>query len=281
MSVRLSSLFRLAKPRVVALLDLAALAGYFAAGFKGLLPLALVLVGGSLASAGAMMVNEAYEANRDIKMERTSWRPTAKQEISIKAVYAVGSSLVTIGTGIAYLANPLTALFVAFGALFYIFVYTVVLKPRHWSNIVIGGLAGSAAAWAGYSASSGTLDLPGLLLGLLIFMWTPGHFWSLALRYSQDYERAGYPMLPVIYGEKVTARAIAVSNALMIPFALALGVWFGSPYLILSAVASAILVYFTMRLYTNPTEEEAWISFKVSSPYLAILLLGIILSRAL
>ena len=281
MSVRLSSLFRLAKPRVVALLDLAALGGYFAAGFKGLLPLALVLVGGSLASVGAMIVNEAYEANRDIKMGRTSWRPTAKHEISIKAVYAVGSSLVAIGTGIAYLVNLLTALFVAFGALFYIFVYTVVLKPRHWSNIVIGGLAGSAAAWAGYTASSGTLDLPGLLLGLLIFMWTPGHFWSLALRYSQDYERAGYPMLPVIYGEKVTARAIAVSNALMIPFALALGVWFGPLYLTLSVVASAVLVYFTLRLYRNPTREEAWISFKVSSPYLAILMLGIILSRAL
>ncbi|MCQ4384895.1 MAG: protoheme IX farnesyltransferase, partial [Sulfolobales archaeon] len=82
------------------------------------------------------------------------------------------------------------------------------------------------------------------------------------------------------YGEKATARAIAVSNALMIPFALALGAWFGPLYSLLSVVASAILVYFTVRLYRNPTKEDAWISFKVSSPYLAILLLGIILSRA-
>ncbi|MGC9106314.1 MAG: heme o synthase [Thermoprotei archaeon] len=281
MSIGPAELLKLAKPRVIALLDLAALAGYFAAGFREVLPLLFVLVGGSLASAGAMMINEAYEAPRDAVMERTSWRPTAKGDLGAKTVYVIGSTLIMAGVAVSYLANALTAILVAFGALFYVFVYTVLLKPKHWSNIVIGGLAGSAAAWAGYAASLGSLDAPGFLLGILIFMWTPGHFWSLALRFKEDYEKASYPMLPVVFGERVTARAIAISNAAMIPFALALGIWFGLIYLLVSAVASAVLMYFSIRLYRNPTKEEAWRSFKVSSPYLAILLITIIISRAL
>jgi protoheme IX farnesyltransferase len=280
-SIRPAELLKLAKPRVIALLDLAALAGYFAAGFREVLPLLFVLVGGSLASAGAMMVNEAYEAPKDAVMERTSWRPTAKGAFSTKSIYAIGSALIVAGVAVSYLANLLTSVFVAFGALFYVFVYTFLLKPKHWSNIVIGGLAGSAAAWAGYAANLGRLDAPGFLLGILIFMWTPGHFWSLALRFKEDYEKAGYPMLPVVFGEKVTSRAIAMSNAAMIPFALALGIWFGTVYLLVSAIASGVLMYFSIRLYKNPTKEEAWRSFKVSSPYLAILLLTIIISRAL
>ena len=281
MDLSVSQVIRLAKPRVVALLDLAAVAGYFAGRPDGLLNLALVLIGGSLASAGAMMVNEAYEVDRDVKMTRTSWRPTARGELSPKNVAALGSVLVAVGVIVSYFVNLLTAFFVLFGALYYIFVYTMLLKPRHWLNIVIGGLAGSAAAWAGYSASTGYIDPLGLMLGLLIFMWTPGHFWSLALRYKEDYRNAGFPMLPVLVDEKTSAKAIAISNILMAPIALSLAIWLGMGYLIVSAVATAILFYFNIRLLRNPTAEEAWISFKVSSPYLAILLITIIISRAL
>ena len=281
MALNVSQVFRLAKPRVVALLDLAAVAGYFAGRPDSLLNLALVLIGGSLASAGAMMVNEAYEVDRDVKMTRTSWRPTVRGELSPKGVAALGSALVAVGVIVSYFVNLLTAFFVLFGALYYIFVYTMLLKPRHWLNIVIGGLAGSAAAWAGYSASTGFIDPLGLMLGLLIFMWTPGHFWSLALRYKEDYRNAGFPMLPVLVDERTSAKAIAVSNILMAPFALSLAIWLGLGYLVVSVLATAILFYFNIRLLRNPTAEEAWTSFKVSSPYLAVLLLAIIISRAL
>jgi len=158
-------------------------------------------------------------------------------------------------------------------------VYTIWLKPRSPLNIVIGGFAGSAAAWAGFAAMTGKLDIAAFLLGFLIFMWTPGHFWSLALRFKEDYDRAGIPMLPVIMSENFSARMIAISNALMIPFAISLYLFIGIPYLIVSTVMSIILMYFSIRLLKNPTGEEAWVSFKVSAPYLAIILLSIIIIR--
>jgi len=156
---------------------------------------------------------------------------------------------------------------------------SIFLKPRTWLNIIIGGFAGSAAAWAGYSASSNSFTLESLLLGLLIFAWTPGHFWSLALRFKDDYKKAEIPMLPILVSEKTSAIAIAISNILMIPIVLAFYLYFGLFYLVIASAISAILLYFNARLIKNPTEEEAWTSFKISSPYLAVILLLLMLFK--
>lgn len=278
-SARLIYYAKLSKPRIIWLLDLAALAGAFLSGKLMPLNILVVLVGGTLASGGSMIVNEGIEIDRDKVMKRTSKRPTVMGYVSKKEAIYVGSSLLFLGTLIGLLDNPLTAFFILLGGLVYILVYTVWLKPRSPLNIVIGGLAGSAAAWAGFASTTSSFTLSSLLLGLLIFMWTPGHFWALALRFREDYSRAGIPMLPVIMNENFSAKMIAISNALMIPFALALALFSGVAYAIVSLILSIIQMYFSIRLMRKPTGEEAWRSFKFSSPYLAILLILIIITH--
>jgi protoheme IX farnesyltransferase len=241
--------------------------------------LLLVLVGGTLASAGSMIVNEGIEIDRDKVMRRTSKRPTVMGYVTRKEAIYVGTVMLTAGTLLGLVDNVWTAFFILLGGLVYILVYTVWLKPRTPLNIVIGGLAGSAAAWAGYASSTNSFTLASLFLGLLIFMWTPGHFWALALRFKEDYGRAGIPMLPVIMNENFSAKMIALSNALMIPFALVLSLYAGTMYMVVAVLLSIIQMYFSIRLMRNPTGEEAWRSFKFSSPYLAILLILIVLSR--
>ncbi|EHP68694.1 protoheme IX farnesyltransferase [Metallosphaera yellowstonensis MK1] len=270
---------KLSKPRIIWLLDLAALSGAFLSGRFLPMNLLLVLVGGTLASAGSMIVNEGIEIDRDKVMRRTSKRPTVMGYVTRKEAIYVGTVMLTAGTLFGLVDNVWTAFFILLGGLVYILVYTVWLKPRTPLNIVIGGLAGSAAAWAGYASSTNSFTLASLFLGLLIFMWTPGHFWALALRFKEDYGRAGIPMLPVIMNENFSAKMIALSNALMIPFALVLSLYAGTMYMVVAVLLSIIQMYFSIRLMRNPTGEEAWRSFKFSSPYLAILLILIVLSR--
>lgn len=274
-TVKLIYYAKLSKPRIIWLLDLAALAGAALSSKFLLIPLISVLVGGTLASGGAMIINEGIEIDKDKVMERTSKRPTVMGYVSKKEAILVGSAMLVLGTAIGLIANPLTSFFILLGGLIYILVYTIWLKPRTPLNIVIGGFAGSAAAWAGYAAMTDSFTISSLLLGLLVFMWTPGHFWSLALKYKEDYSKAGIPMLPVLLPEKDSAKYIAISNALMAPFALILYLYVGLPYLILTSIMTALLLYNSVVLFMNPTAEEAWKSFKISAPYLAVILLTI------
>ncbi|MFP3163354.1 MAG: heme o synthase [Acidianus hospitalis] len=278
-TVKLIYYAKLSKPRIIWLLDLAALAGAALSSKFLLIPLISVLVGGTLASGGAMIINEGIEIDKDKVMKRTSKRPTVMGYVSKKEAILVGSVMLVLGTAIGLIANPLTSFFILLGGLIYILVYTIWLKPRTPLNIVIGGFAGSAAAWAGYAAMTDTFTISSLLLGLLIFMWTPGHFWSLALKYKEDYSKAGIPMLPVLLPEKDSAKYIAISNALMAPFALILYLYVGLPYLIVTSIMTALLLYNSMVLFRNPTTEEAWKSFKISAPYLAVILLTIIILK--
>jgi protoheme IX farnesyltransferase len=278
-TVKLIYYAKLSKPRIIWLLDLAALAGAALSSKFLLIPLISVLVGGTLASGGAMIINEGIEIDKDKVMKRTSKRPTVMGYVSKKEAILVGSVMLVLGTAIGLIANPLTSFFILLGGLIYILVYTIWLKPRTPLNIVIGGFAGSAAAWAGYAAMTDSFTISSLLLGLLIFMWTPGHFWSLALKYKEDYSKAGIPMLPVLLPEKDSAKYIAISNALMAPFALILYLYVGLPYLIVTSIMTALLLYNSMVLFRNPTTEEAWKSFKISAPYLAVILLTIIILK--
>src|SRR2546430_13429822 len=131
-------------------------------------------------------------------------------------VLAFGAALTVVGLVLAwFLDNPLTAGFIALGAATYLGVYTLGLKRRSESNIVIGGFAGSCPALAGSAAVAGFVSLPALLIALLVFLWTPGHFWALAYRQREDYRRAGLPMLPAVSDERTSVRAIAVSSAVV------------------------------------------------------------------
>jgi len=278
---KIKAYLKLGKLGVVSLLDLAAVAGAFLAYKHGisLLPIIPMFIGGTLASMGAMIINSGIEIDRDKVMSRTSKRPTVVGYVNRKEAIIVGSLLAILGTALGFIDNILTAFFIALGVVIYIFVYTILLKPRTWLNIVIGGFAGSAAAWAGYTSLTNSLTLEGFLLGFLIFMWTPGHFWSLALKYREDYVNAHYPMLPAVVGITTSARAIAISNALMIPIVLLLGYYINLVALIAFSILSLFLMFLSYRLILNPTKEEAIKSFIFSNIYLMLILLIMIIVK--
>lgn len=278
---KVKAYLKLGKPGIVSLLDLAAVAGAILGYRHGisLLPIIPMIIGGTLASMGAMIINSGIEINKDKVMSRTSRRPTVVGYISKKEAIIVGTILSIFGILMGFLDNILTAFFIALGVTIYVFVYTILLKPRTWLNIVIGGFAGSAAAWAGYVSITNSFTLEGFLLGFLIFMWTPGHFWSLALKYREDYINAHYPMLPAVVGITTSAKAIAISNALMVPVVILLFIYLNPYYLAASVIISIFLLYLSFKLIINPTKEEAMRSFIFSNIYLMIILLLIILSK--
>jgi protoheme IX farnesyltransferase len=287
---RVKALYSIVNIKIIYLLDLAALGGMFLALNKisySLITQAIgLIIGGSLASYGSLLVNKGYEVEKDRLMTRTKHRIEYEDYIGRRKIILLGLSLLALGTLVtALIVSPISSFFVFLGGFTYIVIYTIWLKPRTPLNIVIGGLAGSAASWAGFSAVTNPFNLanlfPFLILGVLVFCWTPGHFWALALRYKEDYKRAGFPMLPVIRDERESARMIVLSNVIMIASALALGIYLGLEYLIPVSAISSLLIYYNLKLYFNPTKEESWVNFKFSSPYLAFILLIIIIIKIL
>ncbi|EQD29511.1 protoheme IX farnesyltransferase, partial [mine drainage metagenome] len=208
----------LTKPGITGLICLVAVGGFLLADptSVGLLPLGLVVGTGALASAGSAMLNHYLERDRDRRMRRTRERPLAAARIGPgPGALVVGLALVAIGVGAAAVVlNPLTGLSILLGALTYVVVYTVWLKPRSSWNIVIGGFAGSAPALAGGAAATGRWSAGVLALALLVFLWTPPHFWSLALLLKDDYARAGLPMLPRMDDVGYSGKVVVVSAAL-------------------------------------------------------------------
>ncbi len=174
----------------------------------------------------------------------------------------------------ASLINLLTALFVFLGAFVYLVVYTLILKRRSLWNIVIGGFAGSCPALAGSAAAVNGITLPALFIALLVFLWTPGHFWALSLRNRRDYARARVPMLPVVVGETAAARSIVASTLLLPLFILSSFLLEVVPFstLLPGLAAGGILLYLTVGILRDP--RAAWSSFKFSGVFLAITLVA-------
>src|SRR5947209_4308649 len=176
----------------------------------------------------------------------------------------------------------IAGLFILLGAAIYVLFYTKYLKRRTSLNIVLGGSAGSCAPLAGWAAATGNLsNAAPWLMALLVFVWTPSHFWALAMRAVSDYSKAGIPMLPVVVGEKKTAQYIAFNTFLLVPISLAfvlpsLG-GFGIIYLVTAGLLGLGMVLVDLRLVANPTKAQAWTAFKFSSPYLAIVFLAMVL----
>ncbi len=276
----------LTKPKIVFLLDFTALTAFLvAAGPQlDLVRLVAVIIAGSLASGGAGALNSYIDRGIDRRMGRTSQRPIPKGEISPERALAYGLSLELASLIISLLYLPLVAtVFIMLGAGIYVLFYTAYLKPRTTLNIVLGGSAGSCAPIAGWAAATGQIGLSAWLMGLLVFVWTPSHFWSLALRAAGDYEKAGIPMLPVVVGEKKAAQYIALNTFLLVPLSLLfvpLGL-FGIVYLIIAGALGIGLIIVDLKLAFNPTKAQAWTAFKLSSPYLAIVFLAMVLDTHL
>ncbi|OLB46576.1 protoheme IX farnesyltransferase [archaeon 13_1_40CM_4_53_4] len=269
------------KPRIVLLLDFTALAAFLATPSSiDILRLVAVIAAGTLASGGAGALNSYLDEDIDRSMGRTSRRPIPQGDISPFKALIFGLALIGGGLVISALYLPLLAgLFILLGAAIYVLFYTKYLKRRTSLNIVLGGSAGSCAPLAGWAAATGNLsNAAPWLMALLVFVWTPSHFWALAMRAVSDYTRARIPMLPVVVGEKRTAQYIALNTFLLVPLSLAL-VWFGFGllYLVVAGLLGFGMIMVDVKLAMNPTKARAWTAFKFSSPYLAIVFLAMAL----
>jgi protoheme IX farnesyltransferase len=272
------SLMVLFKIRVVILLLFAAVAGAFlaSAGWPGAETLAVLLLAGGSAAAGASAINQYLERELDGRMERTSRRPLAARSVAQpRRVLWAGTVMILLPSLLVLPFNPELSVFLVLGAVIYIGIYTLWLKPRTPLNIVIGGAAGSAAVLSG-SAAAGTWNDPGaLLLALLVFLWTPIHFWSLAIAYRDDYARGGFPMLPV----QTTPRAAAwwvllhTSGATVAAIALAIQPALGWLYLVPVGLATMILIFLNVWLIIEPSRSRALALFHASNVYLAAVLI--------
>lgn len=275
----LADFIALTKPRIVELLIVtgATTAVVAAGGWPGVPALATVVVGGGLAGAGAGAINCALEGDVDRRMPRTCQRPVAAGRIPAHVALALGIALNLVALAfIGATTNWLAALLAVSGTVWYVFVYTLWLKPRTAHNIVIGGLAGSFPPLVGWAAVTGTVGVSALALAAVIFFWTPPHFWALATLVQRDYEQAGIPMLPVVAGHRRTARA-------MLGYAVATVIVSGVPvlqgdlgilYLGTALGAGAWLVAACARHLRSPGPVTARKAFLTSLGYLGWLFLA-------
>lgn len=274
----------LTKPRIISLLLFTTLAAMFVAagGWPGGWLLLAVAVGGYMAAGAANAINMVFDRDIDGRMKRTAKRPTVTEAIPTTHALAFALSL-AVGSFalLAWAANLLSAMLAMAGLLFYVVIYTMVLKRRTWHNIVIGGAAGSFPPLVGYSAVTGDLSPLAWVLFAVIFMWTPVHFWALALYIKDDYADAGIPMLPVVRGERMTVIQIGlytVLTAIVSVLPLLQGEA-GMVYLGASVVLNAILVMRSVQLFRQPDRPHAFKLFKFSMVYLALLFLMIAIDR--
>ncbi|HEY3746430.1 MAG TPA: heme o synthase [Gemmatimonadaceae bacterium] len=279
----LRDLVMLTKPRIISLLLVTTVAPMFVAGNPGWLLVLVVLVGGYLMAGGANAVNMYLDSDIDTRMARTKLRPIPSGRMGPRAVLAFGVALATAATFLlARFTNVLTALLALAGFYFYVFVYTRWLKRTTPQNIVIGGAAGAFPPLVGWAAMTGTIDLTAVYLFLIVFYWTPPHFWALALLKQRDYGKAGIPMAPLVWGERETMRQMAWYNIILIALTLLPATFgaFGIIYLGSAIVLGAILLVGVIRV--NTTEEwtkPAWRVYKFSLLYLALLFLAMVIDR--
>jgi len=280
-------IFEVSKPRIIILLVITAVTSMYA-GSKFVGPelsgydIFHIIIAGALASAGSSALNHFYDRDIDSKMERTSKRPIPSGRIHSRTVliYGLGVSIVSVVYA-AFTLNYVCTFFIALGIFFYVIIYTVWLKRRNPSNIVIGGFAGSAASMAGWAGATGSIDILGFLIGFLVFVWTPSHFWCLAMKIRDDYAEANVPMLPVLIGMKRTSKYILANTIILIPYSLMLYAFgMGIIYTIIAAVAGGLMLLYHYKLTQTPTSDFAWKAYKVTAPYLTIIFIGIALDAA-
>jgi protoheme IX farnesyltransferase len=265
----------LTKPRIMTLLLLTGAAGMFV-GAQGVPPLglfAVTMLGLGLACGGASALNHVLDRDIDALMgSRTERRPVASGRVTPAQALEFGIVLSAISFALlASAVNVLTAVLALVGNLFYVLVYTRWLKRSTPQNIVIGGAAGAVPPLVGYAAATGSLALPALWLFLIVFLWTPPHFWALALMIKNAYAAAGVPMLPVVRGDRETARQIVLYSLVMVAFTVAVGLWLGPLYTGAAIVLGAVFVTLAVVLRRSLSRGHAKLLFHYSLLYLALL----------
>jgi protoheme IX farnesyltransferase len=264
----------LTKPRIMSLLLVTGAAGMFvgAGGWPGASELATMLVGLALACGGASALNHVMDADIDRLMgERTRARPVASGRVP--APRALEFGLVLSALSFALLAsavNVLTAVLALVGNLFYVVVYTGWLKRSTPQNIVIGGAAGAVPPLVGFAAATGDLTLAALWLFLIVFLWTPPHFWALALMIREHYAAAQVPMLPVVRGERETTRQILLYSVVLVAFTVAVGLWLGPLYTVAATALGLLFLALAWQLRRETSRRHAALLFHYSLLYLAL-----------
>src|SRR3954469_6870720 len=281
----LRDMVMLTKPRIISLLLVTTVAPMFVAGNPTWLLVVVVLIGGYLMAGGANAVNMYLDRDIDTQMSRTRLRPIPSGRMGPRSVLAFGVALATAATFLlARFTNVLTALLALGGFYFYVFVYTRWLKRTTPQNIVIGGAAGAFPPLVGWASMTGTVDLTAVCLFLIIFYWTPPHFWALALNKQRDYGSAGVPMAPLVWGERETMRNMLWYTMILVPLTL-LPVTFGAlgvPYLVMAALLGGWLLVGVVRvLRASDFVKPAWALYKSSLLYLALLFAAMVVDRAL
>jgi protoheme IX farnesyltransferase len=281
--------YALTKPRVVQLIVFCALIGMVlavpgmpsAAEFKvGL----LACLGIWLVAGAAAAFNCIVEKGIDAKMKRTAWRPTAKGELSDKQTLIFSAVLCAIGSAMLYIwVNPLTMWLTFATFIGYAVIYTVILKPLTPQNIVIGGASGAMPPVLGWAAMTNSVGPEALILFLIIFLWTPPHFWALALYRVEDYRKSGLPMLPVTHGNEFTRLQVFLYTlilfpACLMPFVFGMSSW---PYLVVATVLSLGFTAYAFALWRNYSDELARKTFRFSLVHLSVLFAALLIDHYL
>jgi protoheme IX farnesyltransferase len=269
--------FHLTKPRVIELLLVTTLPAMILA--DGKMPsielIVTVLVGGALAAGGANTINCWIERDRDQVMRRTAHRPLPHGDVKPEGALVFGLVLEALAFTLLWsTVNLLSATLAVSAMLFYVFVYTIWLKPRSPQNIVIGGAAGAVPVLVGWAAVTGELAAPAWVLFAIVFFWTPPHFWALSLKYFDDYEAAGIPMLPVAKGIPAAVRQIVGYSIVVVAITFVLPLTtdhVGVVYVVVAAVLGGIFIAQAIRLARERTPVQAIRLFTYSNTYLALL----------
>jgi len=274
----------LTKPRIISLLLVTTIAPMYVAGRPDWRLVLAVFIGGYLMAGGANAVNMYLDRDIDDRMSRTRLRPIPSGRMRAEAVLAFGVLCATTATFLlAHFANVLTAALALGGFYTYVFIYTRWLKRSSPQNIVIGGAAGAFPPLVGWAAVTGRIDLLAVYLFLIIFYWTPPHFWALALNKQRDYGNAHVPMAPLVWGERETMRNMLWYTLILVPLTL-LPVAFGAlgiPYLVMAAALGGWLLLGVIRVMrADDFVKPAWSVYKYSLLYLALLFAAMVVDRA-
>lgn len=277
---RIAAYVALTKPRIIELLLITTVPSMvLAAGrWPGTWLVLTTLIGGTLSAGGANALNSYFDRDIDELMRRTRRRPLARHEVAPANALVFGVFLGVAGFAwLTVTTNVVAAAISTAALLFYVFVYTIALKRRTTQNIVIGGAAGAAPALVGWAAVTGTLAVPAWVLFMVVFYWTPPHFWALALRYREDYAKAGVPMLPVVVGVEATTRRMILYTGLMVGVSLLLVPLGGMSWIYLAAAVGlgAWFLWDTWRVHRRP--EDAMRLFTTSTVYLSALFASVML----
>lgn len=283
---RFRQFYALTKPRVVQLIVFCAVIGMLLA-VPGLPDLGVVLaatVGIWLVAAAAAAFNCVVEQRIDAKMARTAWRPTAKGELTNTQTLLFSAALCSLGGAVLwFLVNPLTMWLTLATFVGYAVIYTVVLKPMTPQNIVIGGASGAMPPLLGWAAMRGEVGAEAWLLVLIIFLWTPPHFWALALYRVEDYARAGLPMLPVTHGAEFTRLQVLLYTLVLFPATLLPYLYgmSGLIYLLAATVLGLMFIAYGFRLWRNYSDALARRTFRFSILHLSLLFAALLLDHYL